>query len=266
MAATLFLALLVGLSGSTPSAKPVGACLYFIDGKDGHVWRSRVDGTGREVVIRCGAVKSGRLSPSVGLVTTWPSVLTSGALHLTSIPYGEGYTVLDGARPRLFNARAQIEGELPLVYTDTPKQSAWTVVGRYSSHQMEPRHYHDRLTSIEMRRAGKTVVFRVAGPHDRVSSAFLGLVSSDQAVLADNHMIWLWDLRTDRKRPVASAVSAVLWPRDLSKPARFAPVAKTLLRVGHAGPGLKPGVYRWAVKTPDDFRIRPEYLVKAMKY
>src|SRR4051812_38544037 len=64
-------------------------CLYFVDANDGNIYRSYVDGTHRELVVRCG-VKQKASQPHVNFAVTWPDAKTRGALHVGNIPSQSG--------------------------------------------------------------------------------------------------------------------------------------------------------------------------------
>gem|GEM_PF-4180363 len=260
------------LAASSASLPPVvGAsqgmpCLIFIDANDGNVWRSRVDGSGRVLMIRSRAVRAGRPSPGVGLAVTPPSPRSRGSLHLTSVPTSaEGYIALEAAPAgsyvwnRGLAARSAIP---PLRYTDTGRPSGWTLSKESRSVEIEPGHAHPVITAIHLQRGQMRRSYRFSKPVSNQEGAFLGVVSSENAVIKDSADLLLWNLRTGERRVIASAVQAVLWPGNDATRGRLRPTAKAFLRSPNTRLGLERGVYKWTVKNPDDIRVRPEYLVR----
>jgi hypothetical protein len=221
-------AALLGLPGQAK------ACLYFVDAAHGNLYRSRFDGSSRELVLRLSAKNS-----TVSLVATNPSDVRRGALHLTSVP-SHGYTVID-ATPIAAKGLYQSGS-----FLDTGAPSDWRLKSNTARGVLQPGHYHDFVTSITASKGKTTRTYKGA-------AEIIGIASTGQAVVLEGIKLVLWDLPSDRRSVIASVSTAASWPRDLSSVNRFRPIARAV---------TKGAVYQWTITSPDDFRIKPAYLVR----
>jgi hypothetical protein len=121
---------------------------------------------------------------------------------------------------------------------------------------LEPHHTHPRLSGIVLTNGKVTRRMNA-----RTAGSLLGLFSDGKAVLRRDSSIVLLDLANGKETVLAQAQDATVWFRDLRQKTRIKPVATAWVR--DKAPGLVSGVYRWVMKDPTDFVVKPEYQKKS---
>lgn len=215
--------------------------LYWLSKKDGSVWRSSLDGTRKELVIDC-KVK-GRSSVSI----TGSRPGKGSNLALTSIP-DAGYTILDvptgpvpGKSAIVVQRAAEASGRFVAApYSYSNASSPWRMKATEKSFRVAD-HTHQDIGRIEIEVKGKSpsYSFRTEG------GLIMAILESGAIILKDGDQVILWTLPDDRKYLFADAYSSAVWTRDLSKSARYTPVAKVVTRTA---------TYTYKLKSPVDIK------------
>ncbi len=209
------------------------ACLYWLDREDGSVWRCSLDGSRRELVIDCRARASNGRFGGVRLALRGPTAREQGRITLGCVPGGSGFTTVDacpaGTRYEMILGTdgltyRDVLREAPYTFSTSP--SAWKARFIAQPYQVTD-HSHVRNAAVEIWKTGLKPA-RIDFGSER--SAILALLDCEAAVLFDSPDVILWTLWDDRKYLLAKAYSAIVWPRDLSKPDRFVPIATMMTR------------------------------------
>jgi len=244
----------MGLLGGAPSN---GICLYYIDAADGNVYRSKIGGTRKELVLKS---RIKRLT-GVRIDVTWPTPKTRGRLTIGGVPYGTGWTTLDECRPinqALLSAPEPPEVGPPAfeLFFIEPG-NAWQVRHEKRTGGLEPGNPDDSPLALVARKGNRTVRLEFKN----LGGALVALAKSGHAVVQDGRDVLLWEMDTNRVSKVARARIVRPWLRNLDDKVRFVPIASALF-VEPRGE-LRAGTYKWYVRSPDQLRAKPEHFVRA---
>lgn len=240
--------------GGIATAAKIPACLYWINEKDGSLWRSSLDGQLRELVVDCRALKGGRKTGNVGL---GGSPGKKSYLALGSVPKSTGYsyTLVDAAPDikedsTVNMASMSFSGKgltIKAPYSYGGKLSPWTLRVKF---KLVPilDHEHSFIDTITLSSSsGSYATYTYSG----IEGEILALIEGDFAVLKDGKSIILWALKDDRKYLLAKGWNPRVWPRDLRQPQRFKPIA-TIVRGGKK--------LTYVMKDSKDLLRRPEQM------
>lgn len=223
--------------GTVPLFQADKQCVYYKDFDSGDVFRVSSDGTIRERVVRGGK------SRAIFLADTMPGATTQGRLHLTCVPGGNGYTVLDiaAARPTLpaYNSMTKLR---TAHIANTDKEVGWTISFDFVEGQFEPGHIHEFWDTVTLSKQGIQSVY----DFEQMDTERVGvwLIDESHAVIFDYPNVIVWNIVTNERVCIAHALQMVVWPRNLRHKERFTPIAKL-------------GRNSWKLSSPDDVEARP---------
>lgn len=216
--------------------------VYYQDFDTGHVRRVSLDGRVRESVVESPKRKR------VDLKWAMPSTPGEGRLHLSSVPES-GHILIDVV-PGLKRLRSsQEEIEWPAKIANSNVETAWNFEYELKAWARQPKDQHRYFHAIlfrsgDMQRSCEFVT-KVESP-----PPFLGMADRNHAILFDRPNVLIWNLKTDRRYCIAHAESAIVWPRNLHRKKRYAPIARC---------GKDGVVYEWNLGSPNDIEPKQGY-------
>lgn len=224
---------------------------FYATSMDGRIFRLSPSGRVSELVVN----STGHLT-GVGFsrrMFAWEKYDSCTAVGVMD---GEaGYLTVDTAPlvfSRMYFSGARKTEVCPLFAWNTGGPTGWTMV-------VESEPIHDGFSPSKLtfnRGHGPVSTYVFVNQRGSVLAA----MPSGHVWIVDGSDLVIFDLPSGKSARVAIVRTVTPWPRDLRMKDRFRPVCKTSTRVPPGDENSSTiAIYKWQMKDPNDFKIRPEY-------